>query len=70
MTGRDDRWAKLSRELAGAKVIHPAICTCGCPLHEHQGEQEVNPDLVCANHLICGCTGWRSSTSALREGRF
>lgn len=70
MSRRDDRWAKLSRRLAGEQVVHPAICECGCPLHEHQGDAEVNPDLVCANTVICGCRGWRSSTSELREGRF
>jgi hypothetical protein len=65
-----DRWAKLSRELAGEQAVHPAICTCGCPLHEHGDAELHDADLICANASICGCRGWRSSTLALREGRF
>jgi len=59
----------MSRELAAEHQIHPALCTCGCPLHQHRDER--NPDrLICENAATCGCTGWESSTAALREGRF
>ena len=61
-----DRWAKLTRELAGEATLNPALCTCGCPLHDHGTAENTDPDLKCANRRTCGCTGWVSSTIALR----
>jgi len=62
-----DRWARLSRELGGDRVLNPALCICNCPLHDHGTAENTDPDLKCRNRALCGCTGWVSSTVAFRN---